>query len=74
MLAYKNGGEVVKESGLRVGIVKRYHLDTMWEVILRLEPGFLRKDEHVGLVRAGGVAAEDMLWGISSDLAGLGDA
>lgn len=43
----KDIGEVVKESGLRVGAVKRYHLGTTWEVVLRPEPALLTKEDKV---------------------------
>jgi hypothetical protein len=38
----KDVGEVVRESELNVGSVRRYHLGTTWEVILRPNPGLLK--------------------------------
>ena len=42
----KDVGEVVRQSGLRVEMVKRYHLGTTWEVVLRPEPVMLRYEDQ----------------------------
>jgi methyltransferase OMS1 len=45
----KDVGEVVRESGLVVGSVRRYHLGTMWEIVLRPNPALLKGEERVKL-------------------------
>ena len=41
----KDIGELVKESGLKIEMVKRYHLGTTWEFVLRPNPELLRRED-----------------------------
>ena len=57
----KDVGEVVRESGLNVGSVRRYHLGTTWEVILRPNRVLLRGDNRLeeGLEKRDGAGGSE---------------
>lgn len=56
----KDIAEVIKESGLKVGSVRRYHLGTTWEVVLRPNPELLRREDVPATAKTAGVSVDEV--------------